>query len=129
MPHLSRLGWYARRAARMSPAEVAWRARDQVAALAWSRRQVQPEQLPAVLPPLSGARGFTAVLPPGTVGQVPEEARKSVLAAADRLMRGEWEVLGVARTDLVTPDWFYDPVTGHRSAPDRYAFRINQRSE
>ena len=129
MPHLSRLGWYARRAARMSPAEVAWRARDQVAALTWSRRQVQPGQLPAVLPPLSGARGFTAVLPPGTAGQVPEEARKSVLAAADRLMRGEWEVLGVARTDLVTPDWFYDPVTGHRSAPDRYAFRINQRSE
>jgi hypothetical protein len=129
MPHLSRLGWYARRAARMSPAEVAWRARDQVAALTWSRRQVQPGQLPAVLPPLSGARGFTAVLPPGTAGQVPEEARKSVLAAADRLMRGEWEVLGVARTDLVTPDWFYDPVTGHRSAPDRYAFRIDQRSE
>ena len=27
----SRLGWYARRAARMSPAEMAWRARDQVA--------------------------------------------------------------------------------------------------
>ena len=26
----SRLGWYARRIARMSPAEVAWRARDQV---------------------------------------------------------------------------------------------------
>ena len=43
-------------------------------------------------------------------------------------MRGEWEVLGVARTDLVAPDWFRDPVTGRRSAPDRYAFRINQRS-
>ena len=52
-----------------------------------------------------------------------------MLAAADQLMRGEWEVLGVARTDLVAPDWFYDPVTGRRSAPDRYAFRINQRSE
>ena len=38
-------------------------------------------------------------------------------------------MLGVARTDLVTPDWFRDPVTGHRSSPDRYAFRINQRSE
>ncbi len=29
----------------------------------------------------------------------------------------------------MTPDWFYDPVTGHRSSPGRYAFRINQRSE
>ena len=41
----SRLGWYARRLARMSPAEVAWRARDQVLQAAWSRRQVKPEDL------------------------------------------------------------------------------------
>ena len=33
------------------------------------------------------------------------------------------------RTDLVQPDWFRDPVTGRRSAPDRYAFRIDHRSE
>ena len=129
VPQLSRLGWYARRAARMSPAEVAWRARDQAVQLAWSRHQVRPEQLPPALPPRPGQRSFTAVLPGGTAGRVPAAARAALLAAADRLMRGEWEVLGVARTDLVTPDWFRDPVTGHRSSPDRYAFRINQRSE
>ena len=44
-------------------------------------------------------------------------------------MKGEWEVLGVVRTDLVAPDWFGDPVTGRRSSPDRYAFQINHRSE
>ena len=44
-------------------------------------------------------------------------------------MRGEWEVQGVVRTDLVEPDWFRDPVTGRRSAQDRYAFRIDHRSE
>jgi hypothetical protein len=38
-------------------------------------------------------------------------------------------VLGVARTDLDRPDWFADPVTSRRSSPDRYAFRINHRSE
>ena len=27
------------------------------------------------------------------------------------------------------PDWFRDPVTGRRSVPDRYAFRIDHRSE
>jgi hypothetical protein len=27
------------------------------------------------------------------------------------------------------PDWFYDPVTGSRSAPDKYAFALNQRDE
>ena len=129
VPQLSRLGWYARRAARMSPAEVAWRARDQAVQLAWSRHQVRPEQLPPALPPRPGQRSFTAVLPGDTAGRVPAAARTALLASADRLMRGEWEVLGVARTDLVTPDWFRDPVTGYRSAPDRYAFRINQRSE
>ena len=76
-----------------------------------------------------GERRFTAVLPPGTAARVPEEARKAVLEAADRLLRGEWEVLGVVRTDLEQPDWFRDPVTGRRSAPDRYAFRIDHRSE
>ena len=128
-PRLSRLGWYARRAARMSPAEVAWRARDQAMQVAWSRRQVRPGQLPPVLPPPAGERSFTAVLSPGSAAQVPGPARAAVLAAADQLIRGEWEVLGVHRTDLAAPDWFADPITGRRSAPDQYAFRINQRSE
>ena len=52
-----------------------------------------------------------------------------MLEAADRLLRGEWEVLGVIRTDMERPDWFRDPVTGRRSAPDLYAFRIDHRSE
>ena len=124
----SRLGWYARRAARMSPAEVAWRARDQALQLAWARRQVSRQQLPSGDAP-PGERRFTAVLPPGTAAAVPPEARAALLDAADGLLRGEWEVLGVARTDLAAPDWFSDPVTGRRSAPDRYCFRINPRSE
>ena len=124
-----RLGWYARRAARMSPAEVAWRARDQAAALAWSRRQVKPGQQATAVAAAGTGGSFTAVLPAGTAATVPAAAKMAVLAAADRLMRGEWEVLGVTRTDLVAPDWFRDPVTGRRSSPGRYAFRINQRSE
>ena len=129
VPQLSRLSWYARRAARMSPAEVACRAHDQARQLAWSRRQIGRDQLPAVGSPSSGQRRFTAVLPGEQAARVPDEARAAVLAAAGRLMRGEWEVLGVTRMDLVTPDWFHDPVTGRRSSPDRYAFRINHRSE
>ncbi|MGO8920548.1 MAG: hypothetical protein ACLQJR_32030, partial [Stellaceae bacterium] len=60
---------------------------------------------------------------------MPEEVRKAVLAAASELLAGDWEVLGVVRRDMVLPDWFYDPVTGRRAQADRYAFRINQRSE
>jgi hypothetical protein len=124
-----RLRWYTRRAARMSPAEMAWRARDQALQAAWSRRQVTREQIPAATSPPAGDRRFTAVLPPDTPARVPGEARAAILATADQLLRGEWEVLGVPRTDLVLPDWFRDPVTGRRSPADRYAFRINHRSE
>ncbi|MGO8894222.1 MAG: alginate lyase family protein [Streptosporangiaceae bacterium] len=125
----ARLGWYARRATRMSPAEMAWRARDQALRAAWSRRQVRREDLPAIGPASGGPRRFTAVLPPGTAERVPDGAKAALLEAADRLMKGEWEVLGVVRTDLVAPDWFGDPVTGCRSVPDRYAFQIDHRSE
>ena len=130
VPSVARLGWYARRAARMSPAEVAWRARDQAVSAGLVTPSGTARQL---LPAAAAAPRASAGSPPccrgGTAGRVPAAARAALLAAADRLMRGEWEVLGVERTDLVAPDWFHDPVTGRRSAPDRYAFRINQRSE
>jgi hypothetical protein len=125
----SRLGWYARRAARMSPAEMAWRARDQLVRAAWSPRQVTRDQLARAAAAPAREPAFTAVLPPGTAARVPEEARKRVLEAADRLLQGEWETLGVLRADLERPDWFRDPVTGRRSDPDRYAFRVDHRSE
>jgi hypothetical protein len=125
----SRLGWYVRRVRRMSPAELMWRVRDQALRAAWSARQVTQEQVASARPSPPGERGFAVVLPPDTATRVPEQPRAAVLEAADRLLRGEWEVLGVVRTDLVLPDWFRDPVTGRRADPDRYAFRIDHRSE
>lgn len=113
----------------MSPAEVGWRVRDQALRLTWSARQVRPERVAALASPLAGERRFAAVLPPDTAARVPEAARTAVLRSADRLMLGEWEVLGLFRTDLARPDWFCDPVTGQRSEPGRYAFRLDHRSE
>jgi Heparinase II/III-like protein/Heparinase II/III N-terminus len=124
---VSRLGWYTRRLARMSPAEMLWRAHDHALQAAWSRRQVREITDSAAAPP--GARQFTAVLAPHAEKRVPDEVKAAVLAAADQLLRGEWEVLGIVRTDLLAPDWFRDPVTGRRAPADRYAFRINHRSE
>lgn len=125
----TRLGWYARRLARMSPTEMLWRAHDHGLQAAWSRRQVHREQIPAGAAPPPGARRFTAALRPHADRLVPADASAAVLAAADQLLRGEWEVLGILRTDLLAPDWFSDPVTGRRAPADRYAFRINNRSE
>ena len=62
---MSRLGWYARRAARMSPAEVAWRGRDQALQAAWSRRQVGREQVAAVATRRCGERRFARGSPRG----------------------------------------------------------------
>jgi hypothetical protein len=126
----SRLGWYGRRIARMSPAEVAWRARDQVLAAAWSRRQVSRAQMVSIGPP-PPRRASAGSVPSCRRGGRPsrEDTKAAVLASADRLLRGEWEVLGVTRTDMVAPDWFRDPLTGRRSAPGRYAFRIDHRSD
>jgi hypothetical protein len=127
--NLPQLGWYARRIARMSPAEVVWRARDRALQAAWSGRQVTPGQIAADASPALGQRRFSAVLPPRTAKLVSGKDTAAVLAAADQLLRGEWEVLGEVRTDLLRPDWFHDPVTGRRAPADRYAFRINHRSE
>jgi hypothetical protein len=117
----------------MSPAEIAWRAREQALRRAWRSRQVRPGQTAALLP-LTAAealprRRFTAVLPPELAARVPETARAAIVADADRLLKGEWETLGAVRTDMVQPDWFWDPVTGRRSSPDAYAFSVNQRDE
>ncbi len=125
----SRLGWYARRLGRMSPAEVLWRGRDQAVKAAWSGRQVHRDQIGNQASAAPGDRRFTPVIPPGTAALIPETARAAVLAAADQLLRGDWEVLGIARTDMEAPDWFLDPVSGRRAPADRYAFKINHRSE
>ena len=125
---ISMLGWYARRAIVTLPAAVVWHLRDQVLRTLWLRRQVKPGQIEADTP-LASERKFAAVLPPGTALLVPVEARAAVLDSAERILRGEWEVLGVVRTDLVQPDWFGNPVTGRRYAQDRFAFRIGRDRE
>jgi hypothetical protein len=115
----------------MSPVEVAWRVREQVVRRSWARRQVLPGQVPGTaigaLPP--SLRAFTSPLPPDGASAVPAAAREAIIADADRLLKGEWEMLGVVRTDMEQPHWFHDPVTGRRSAPGAYAFSIDQRDE
>ena len=113
----------------MSSSEVFWRIRDQAVKTAWRRRQVKHGQLAGAVTPPGRDRVPGPVLPSGTAVGVPAQARAELLRTADRLLRGEAEVLGVARTDLAMPDWFADPVTGRRSAAGQYAFRINHRSE
>jgi hypothetical protein len=124
-----RLWWYAHRLGRMSPEEVVWRAHDQVLRRTWSRRQVLPSSQPRRSVRVKGAPKFATPLPSGCRDRIPAEVREGLVAAADELLKGRWEVLGVVRTDLADPDWFFDPVTGRRAASEKYAFNINHRSE
>jgi hypothetical protein len=125
----SGLGWYARRFARMSLPEVLWRAHDKALQTTWAVRQVSRSQITATGGARPCERLFATVLPADTAKRVPDEVKKRVLAAADQLLKGEWEVLGVVRDDMVLPDWFHDPVTGRQAPAEQYAFRINPRSE
>ncbi|MEV6942806.1 alginate lyase family protein [Streptomyces sp. NPDC051172] len=113
-------GWYLRRLSRMGPQEVAGRVGDTVRRRRW-------RSAPPACPSVTGAR-FTAVLPAEAIAAMPSDAAKRLVAEADRLMEGHVEYFGVARDDLVDPDWWYDPKTGRR-APSGYAFDVPYRSE
>jgi hypothetical protein len=123
------LTWYLRRLRGMSPAEVAGRGVDVARRTAWSRQQVLPGA-PVVPPPgLRGDRTFPSPLPEGARDGVPEAARDGLVAAADRLLAGDWSLLGTPRPDIVEPDWFLDPVTGRRAPQTTLAFRVDHRDE
>ncbi len=126
---LGRLDWYWRRLCAMSPSELAWRSREQAVRLAWRRQQVTAGEsdrqgdVPCRTPP------DPVELPQEAATVIPPSARTSLVDAAEELMKGRWEVFGVPRSDILAPDWFFDPVTGRRAPQERYAFDINHRSE
>ncbi|MEU9192555.1 alginate lyase family protein [Streptomyces hundungensis] len=112
--------WYLRRLSRMGPREIAGRAGDAV-------RRRRRRSAPPTCPRTTGRR-FATALPAGAVLAVPPDAAKRLVVEADRLMSGHAEYFGVARDDLVDPDWWYDPKTGRR-AGHGYAFDVPYRDE
>lgn len=141
MGAVSKLGWYAQRLRKMSPQEVAHRARDQAQKVAWSRLQVRAGDVDVQQPmvartlfggapvvPLADRRFRTGIDAHMLLG-APETARSAVLEAADEVMSGDMTVLGTARHDLKAPDWFYDPVTGRRAPQHLYCFKVEHRNE
>jgi hypothetical protein len=123
------LGWYVRRLRVMSPGEVVSRVGDRGRYTLWAGRQVSPGAARGPVSGLEAERSFTATLPVEARDQVPAEARAAVVAAADRLLAGEWEILGFPRPDIVDPDWFRDTVTGRRAPHDTLAFQVDHRDE
>ena len=123
------LAWYAQRLRRMSPAEVVSRLRDRARQARWSRRRVRPGAPFPSPRHLVEPRLLATPLPAGAREQVPPDAARRLVAAADRILAGQWDVLGVPRPDVADPDWFLDPVTGRRAPSGVPAFRIDHRDE
>jgi hypothetical protein len=132
--------WRLRRLSKMSASEVRWRISEHARRRRWASRQVVPEVSAHAWAPPSDTHDespWNSILDPrfrafpsGALRQVvPSKARRTVIAAADEILAGRWEFLGVPREDMENPDWFFDPVTGRRAPQIDYCFNVNHRSE
>lgn len=116
--------WHVQRLAKMSAGEVAFRAIDQIRLRNWSRRRGPDGTFPSVI--ANRVDGWR--MRPSVGRDAFDDASTTVVVqAADRLLAGEWTVLGMPRADIAEPDWAADP-TGARFPTTQDAFRIDVRS-
>jgi len=121
--------WYLYRLRCMSPQEVWWRSADLLRKRAWRRRQVPLQAGYPVRPELAGSPRFLSPLPAGALDAVPPADAQRLVSAADEILGGQWDVLGVTRQDMAAPDWFLDPLSGRRAPQARYCFSVNHRDQ
>jgi hypothetical protein len=121
------LTWYARRLARMSPAEMRGRLADAWVKRHWRARQLRPGE-PDRLPVPTSIPAFASALEPAAADGLPAEAKVRLLQAADAALAGRFFFFDRERTHLGRdPDWFLDPRTGRRAPELTYAFDIDCR--
>jgi hypothetical protein len=111
----------------MTPKEVGGRLLDQWHQQVWAVRRAVPVPTRPHRSTGDAGRG-TAQVAPDWSGSLPANRRQEILDAADGLLIGRWEVLGVERGDLLDPDWSLDPTSGRRFPADRCSFKIDYRS-
>jgi hypothetical protein len=128
----ARVAWYVRRLQCMSPQEVLWRSEDVLRQRAWRPRQVPPGATAPrsrARPKLARDPRFESPLPAEALAAVPAEEVAGLVRAADEILAGRWEVLGVTRQDMAEPDWFLDPLSGRRAPQAEYCFSVNHRNQ
>lgn len=121
------LRWYMRRLGKMTGPEVIRRGRDAAIKQAWRLRLIRPAQ-PASAPSSVDPARFLLPRPDDLALNVGAAARRGVLDEAERILRGEVEVLGHPSALLGRrPDWFTDVRTGRSAPRDAYSFDIPYR--
>ena len=137
----ARVAWYVRRLQCMSPQEVLWRSSDALRQRAWRLRQVPTSDGAAVPGPLGAGwipgeaeagqgppiRGTPSSRSSGSPSQ--PTTCDGWSGPLTRSSAGRWDVLGVARQDMMAPDWFLDPLSGRRAPQAEYCFSINHRNQ
>jgi hypothetical protein len=124
-----RIVWYGRRVSRMSAAELIHRGADAARKVVWRRRQ-RAAGLQSGIEASSRAALSVRRVPSNVAHLVSEAARLNVLAAADRLLDGEWILFGHQVQHFGRDiDWFRDPKTGRRHAERHYCFSVPYRDE
>ena len=122
--------WYWQRLTRMSPSEIVGRTRDAIVRRRW-RRFWRREA--GVSFPSSSARiksAFVGGAPPLAPNELPPIARDRILASAEELLAGQWQIFGRPHPRLgAEPDWFVDASSGRSAPSDSYAFDIPYRDE
>ncbi len=113
----------------MSASELFHRTVDVGRRTTWRSRQVQPGQTAPLPDGTRQERSFAARLDPDVRDGFEPAVADALVRAADTVLDGEWDVLGVRRQDSADPDWFHDPVTGRRAPHDQLAFQIHHRDE
>ncbi len=113
----------------MTPEEVITRVGDQLRQVRWAERQVRPGDAWIPVGALHPRRAIASPVARAARVLIAPAAARRLVAAADRLLAGDWEVLGTPRPDVLDPDWFRDPVTGTRAPDAALAFRIDHRDE
>lgn len=122
----------------MSLAEVGWRIEDRLRQEVWAHRRFGPATLPPPSatttavgpgPPRPWPNRHVPAIPAATdLAELPQGSSQALLSAAEELLQGRAEFLGVLRQDMVDPKWPFDPVSGRAYPRDRCAFRIDYRS-
>lgn len=119
-----KLKWYLRRLRAMTAGEIARRGRMQFQIAVWRRRYFEQGSAPGARF-AAGTRGFSSALPDAASLAIAEETRASVIAAADRVLRGRWPLYAVERNDVGEDiDWHLDPKHGARTPADEYSYAI-----